>query len=951
MSTVTPESRMPSVRGLADSGEVIGRERALAVVERFLGDLSRPRALVIEGGAGIGKTTVWAEACRLAAARGATVLTSRPVQAEVSLALGGLVDLFDGVGDDRLEALPGAQREALAVALRRRSPDDALPDPLTVSAGARAAVARLAEAGPVILAVDDAQWLDPSTAGVLAYIVRRLTVERVGLLLARRPSDDEDGFGLATTDAVPVEVLALEPLSLSGLHHVIRARTGHVVPRPMLHRIAETSGGNPFFAIGLASALYEGGRPAHGEPMPAPRTLMDVTAGRVGRLASDAREVLLVVASLSAPTDALVEQVVQRDPASALDAARSEGILDGGVEALRFAHPLYAECVLKLASAAQRRAVHARIASLLTEPEERARHLALTVAPPDHAIAEALDAGAFAARHRGALRAAAELLDQARRFTPDGDRPAAHRRAFEAAELTILAGDRGAARNLLEELVADGEPPLHELAMGLLAEILVNEGALQDAERMLLDARSTVTEARAAGRIELDLAWVSSLGLAFGEAAACSSAAAAFARSADDGPLLAEALAFEGLARLLAGLEVDESALDEALRREDASRPPYMGLPPRGFVALVRAFTGRHAEACALLAEAGEALDALGDDCDLAHVLLWSSWVELRSGGLHDAAVIARHAATMAETTGSDLLRGWAVSQAALVAAHRGLGQETDALIAESTRGGAPQAGLVAVWLTAARGLARLAEGDATAAAAVFGALAESVQGGAVAEPVLAFFVPDAAEAFAAIGDLDKADALLRPFEAAARSRDRAWALALASRSRSAIDAQRGDLEAAAQRLRETLDLLATIDMPVERARTLLALGRLERRLGERRAARQTLEDAEREFEAAGAIGWARQARAELRRVPGRRSADTLLTPGELRVAELSGSGRTNREVAATLFLSPKTVEANLVRVYRKLGISTRAELGAWLAGLGSVAQGRDAAIWANEPD
>jgi DNA-binding CsgD family transcriptional regulator len=936
MSTVTPEPRMPSARGLADPGEVIGRERELAVVEGFLGGLSRPRALLIEGGAGIGKTTVWMEACRLAAAHGATVLTCRPVQAEVSLAFSGLVDLFDWIGDAWLESMPVAQSDALAVALRRRSPDEGLPDPLTVSAGARAALSRMAEAGPVIVAVDDAQWLDASTAGVLAYVVRRLTVERVGLLVARRPSTEDDTIGLAAGDVVPVEVLSLEPLSLSSLHHVIRTHTGHVVPRPMLHRIAERSGGNPFFAIGLASALYEGGSPAHGEPMPAPRTLMELTASRVGRLAVDAREVLLVVACLSAPTDELVERVVERDPGPALDAARSEGILDRPDDTLRFAHPLYAECVLRLSSAAERRRVHGRIALLMTDPEERARHLALTATPPDLATADALDAGATAARHRGALRAASELYAQARRFTPDDDRPAAHRRAFAAAELMILAGDRGTARELLGELVANGETPLRERAMGLFAEILANDGAAPDAIRLLLDARSTVNEPSAAARIELDLAYVSLVTLAITEAAGYGAAAAAFARSADDGPLLAEALAYEGLTRLLAGLDADEDALDEALRLEDATRPPYMGLPASGVVGLVRAFAARHAEARVLLSAAAGGLDALGDDCDLAHVLLWSSWLELRSGRLDEAATLARQAATMAETTGSDLLRSWAIAQAALVEANRGLGMVTDALVAEAIHGGVVHGGVVAVWLAAAQGLARLAEGHPEAAAAAFGTLLGAGVREAITEPVLAFFLPDAAEAFAVVGDIKTAEDLLRPFEAAAGRRNRDWALAAACRSRSAIAVQSGDLAAGAASLGEALRLLETVDMPIERARTLLSLGRLERRLGERRAARRTLEDAERGFEAAGATGWARQARAELGRVPGRRSADATLTPGELRVAELSGSGRTNREVAATLFLSPKTVEANLARVYRKLGITARAELGAWLAGLGS---------------
>ena len=913
---------------------VIGREPVLLRVEQFLGALAQPCALVLEGGPGIGKTTVWTEACRLARTTRIRVLSCRPAQPEVSLAFSGLVDLFEGVSDEQLEPLPEPQRDALRIALRRASPEIGLPDPLTVAAGARTAIARLAASGPLVIAIDDAHWLDPSTADVIAYVLRRLTTEPIALVLARRPSVEEGAVGQATRDGLPVERVDLEPLSLSSLHHVIREQTGHVVPRPMLHRIAEVSAGNPLFAIGLASALYEDGvGPASGAPMPAPRTLMDLVSDRLRRLDGEARAVLLALASLTAPTEELVEQVVGHDPAAAFDAARADGILDRRVDVPTFAHPLYAECVLQLASTTRRRRVHATIAALSAEPEARARHLALSVPAPDPDVAKALEAGSAAARHRGALRAAAELLVDARRFTPDDERAAAHRRAFDAAELTILAGDRGAARSLLRDVVADAVPPIRQRAMGLLAEILLNDGEAVEAVRLLQEARATVSEPQTAARIELDLAYACLLQLAIPEAATHAAASVELARSSDVGPLLAEALAYEALTRLLAGLTVDEDAVSEALQFEDLSRPPYMGLPPSGVIGLARACAARHAEGRALLAGAGEALDALGDDCDLAHVLLWSSWLELRSGRLAEAASLARNAATMAETTGSELLRAWSVAQAALVEAHRGLGAATDALLLEARRGGSPQGGLVAVWLAAAEGLARLSEDDSLAASAAFAAVVTGLGGDSMTDPVLAFFVPDAAEALAAGGSLKEAVTVLQPFELVAERRGATWAQAAACRARAATQSAGGDIQSAAGTLRDGLGLLATVDMPLERARILLALGRMERRLGERRNARASLESAEAIFASAGATGWARQARTELGRVPGRRHGDGALTPTELRVAELSGSGRTNRDVAATLFVSPKTVEANLARVYRKLGIATRAELGSWLAG------------------
>ena len=912
---------------------LVGRERALVVVERFLDRLAGPAALVVEGNPGIGKTTVWQEGVRLATARGASVLSCRPVQAEVSLAFGGLVDLFEHVADSRLAALPLVQRDALAVALRRRAPDTALPDVLTVSAGARAVILSLAATGPVLLAIDDAQWLDKSTAATLAYVIRRLDHEAVGLFVAHRPEDRVAGDDALAIAAMPTQRIELEPLSLSSLHHVIRARTGLIAPRPLLHRIAESSRGNPFFAIELAKAIVDAGRrPGPGEPLPAPATIVDLTARRIRRVPADTREALLVLASLSAPTLALIEAILGRDPGDSLDAARDEGILEPGIDPPRFAHPLFAESVLRLASQRDRRRIHAEIAGRLDEPEERARHLALTVDPPDAAIAEALEAGATAARSRGALRAAAELLDQACRFTPAPQREAAHRRAFGAAELSILAGDRGSAGVLLREIVGAAGSPLRERAVGLLAEIIANGGGVAEAETLLVEARLSAVLPDVAGRLDLDLAYVSLLRLDPAEAVRCASRARAGLADIGHDALLAEAVAYESLARVLAGLDLDEDALALALRLEDASRPPYMGLPPSGVVGLVRAFTADHAEARRLLTTAQASLDLLGDDCDLAHALLWVSWLELRSGRLPEAASLARQAATMAESTGSELLRAWSVAQAALVEAHRGDRAATDGLILEAIGDGALPGGLVGVWLLAARGLAALGAGDASAAATAFRPLAGTVGRAPLAEPVLGFYIPDAVEAFAIVGEPSLARALLGPFAHAANERGRAWARAVACRAEAAILVSEGAIARAEETLRDAAQRLAGLDLPLERARTLLALGRLERRLGARRAARDTLEAAAALFDAATASGWARVARAELGRVPGRRVEPSVLTPGELRVAELSGGGRTNREVAGLLYLSPKTVEANLARIYRKLGISTRAELGAWVA-------------------
>jgi DNA-binding CsgD family transcriptional regulator len=606
-------------------------------------------------------------------------------------------------------------------------------------------------------------------------------------------------------------------------------------------------------------------------------------------------------------------------------------MFDAGSHQLRFAHPLYAQCVLQLASPERRRAVHGRIAEVVVEPEERARHLALAVQPPDDAVAAALETAAAGAMGRGALRAASELLDQARLFTTTRDAEAAHRRAFEAAEIAILAGDRMAARALLRDLVRDAASPLRERAVGLYAEVLANAGDIEEAVRLLLEARGRTTDPGVAARLDLDMAYLALLRLDPAEGSRRAKAAVASARESGESSILAEALGYDAITSLLDGRDVDEAVVAEALRLEDRTRPPYLGLPPSGVLGLVRAFTGRHDEARTLLESGVSALDVIGDDCDLAGMLFWLSWLELRAGRLATAGELARQATTMAESTGSELLRSWACASGALVAANRGQEGDVDALVAEAGRQG-PLEGLAALWAVAAQVTLGLARGDAPAAAAAAAALTGAASLSHMSEPIYGFFLPDVAEALASAGHVAEADRVLVPFEAAAMGRDRRWAMATGLRARGVILAQQGHLDTAIERLRAALVHHDTVDAPVERARTLLLLGQLERRTGERRDSRATLEMAEAAFLTAGAAAWADRARAELGRIPGRRGAPSVLTPAERRVAELSGAGGTNRDVAAALFLSPKTVEANLGRIYRKLGITTRAELGAWLA-------------------
>ena len=236
--------------------QIVGRDAELAAVERFLAALSdEPAALVVEGEAGIGKTTVWLEAIRLADAQGVRVLRARPTESEARLSFATLADLVGDVFEDLRDSLPPVQERALAAALLRGEPNEGA-DPRTIATGFVGMLAALAERGPVLVAVDDVQWLDPASEGALAFAARRLP-PRLGLLLTRRTAGGEE-LPLGLARALPesrVERVVPGPLSLAELYHLVDGRLGASLPRPLLARVSDASGGNPFFALEIARTL------------------------------------------------------------------------------------------------------------------------------------------------------------------------------------------------------------------------------------------------------------------------------------------------------------------------------------------------------------------------------------------------------------------------------------------------------------------------------------------------------------------------------------------------------------------------------------------------------------------------------------------------------------------------------------------------------------------------
>ncbi|MEW6273211.1 MAG: AAA family ATPase, partial [Thermodesulfobacteriota bacterium] len=348
------------------AGHIVGRSEELDAIECFLDRLTRhPQGLLLEGPPGIGKTTLWRHAAIRARERSFVLLSCRATQAEAKVAFACLAELLGPVAGDVLPRLPASQRDALAVALVRSSAQVPAPSAHAVAAAALAALRLLAAATPLVLAIDDQQWLDRASAEALAFALGRIDDRRVGVVAAARAGERGRADRIALARAWPGRVVRvrLEPLGGTALHHVIRAHLGLGFPRPVLRRIVETTGGNPCFALELARALVESAaRTGEDEPLFTAETLASLVERRLERLPADVRTALLVAATSSAPTVELVRRVVGDAADAALACAARARVVEVQEGRVRFAHPLLASAAYDAASDETRRGVHRRIA-------------------------------------------------------------------------------------------------------------------------------------------------------------------------------------------------------------------------------------------------------------------------------------------------------------------------------------------------------------------------------------------------------------------------------------------------------------------------------------------------------------------------------------------------------------------------------------------------------------
>jgi DNA-binding CsgD family transcriptional regulator len=906
---------------------LVGREEELAALVDLV---DRPEELpsvaVVAGEPGIGKTALWLAGIDLAAARGFRVLSSRPSEAEAGFSFLALTDLLGEAADDVLPELPPIQRRALEGALLLGQ-SQVRADPRAVAAAFLGALRLLAGQSSLCLAVDDLQWLDAASLSALRYAVARLDQEPVATVLAVR-GDVPEWLRRAVAEN-RLRTIQVRGLSLGATHELLRNRLDATFARPVLIKLWETSGGNPFFALELAAALqHQGGALAAGEDLPIPTALDELLRARLDGLGDDALDVASTVEALADPTVSLVESVVGAGYEAGLSETYAAGVLERDRQRLRFTHPLLGSAVAVRLTPSRRRSLHARLAKVVPTAEERARQLALAAAEPNRATATILEDAAQAAHVRGTPAGAADLAEQALRLTPPADVADARRRLFLAADRHDLAGDTDRAITLLERARDEASPGVER------AEALVRLADVQDDPRENVPLyREALTEAAGDDSLAATIHTRLAVSMAWDEGAEPGLTHAELAVDAasrtDDPEVRCRALAAYGDWHFRAGRGIQHAQMERAmtLERSLASWPLDRG--PTDLFSRQLVLAADVEAARELLHELHDAHTKQDNADGASTATWWLSFLEWRAGNWDVAERYAADSFDVRTQLGHVMPGDGFPGE--LIAAHRGrvddarAGAERD--LAEAEAMGIRISVSGSAWIL---GFLELSLGNPGAALEHLRRSYE-LRSAFMLEPAQRLELGDFLEALVGVGELDEAEAIVATWEERARRLDRATALAILARSRGQVLAARGDLERASASFEDALREHARAEDPFQRARTLLALGATQRRAKQRAVARATLGEALAAFERLGSPLWADKARADLGRIGGRAPSRGDLTESERRIAELVAKGRTNREVASTLFVTEHTVEGALTRVYRKLGVRSRGELAARL--------------------
>ena len=889
----------------------------------------RSGALVIRGEAGVGKTALLDYA---AAAAGMRVLRGTGIESEAELPFAALQLLLrPALG--RLDVLPPPQAQALRGAFGLAGTPGA--DRFLIGLAALSLLSELAGDGALLCLVDDAHWLDHASADALLFAARRLESEGIVLLASAR----EDGFDAPGLPELPLGRLGREA------SRALLAERAPGLPPALADRVLAEADGNPLALLELPAALSGSSRipvalaaslelPA---PLPLPRRLQQSYYRQVAALPAPTRTFLLVAAAEETGDLGLVRRAAQAlgVPAAAADAAERSGLIAADAQVVSFRHPLVRAAVYQGATSAERGAAHAALAGALDHPlagepdaDRRAWHCAAAATGPDEGVAAALERAADRARQRLGHASAAAALERAARLTPA--QPDRARRLIAAAGAALDAGRPEAASALAEQ----GQPLTTE--PGALAEIArvrawvaMERGAMHRVHELVVAgagpiAGSDPTAAAAMLRLGAVAGWWA------GDAKLVQDAADRMTGLGRSG-LIPGPGALQAMADLLARPAAAVPRLAEvvAAARQVLAQPDQLAV--RFYAANMALLIGDFDSARDLMLTTAQACRTQGVIRFLAPLSLGLSYANFCLTRFRAATETATEGLRLAEDTGQPVRAAGLYSMLALLAAIAGDEPRCSELAASALRQfAAEEVANVSTMAEWALGLLDLGLGRYGAALNRFemtatGPLRHYIQ------PML--FAPDQVEAavrFDPAGHgADRAAEPLGRFAAWAGATGQPWAEAVLHRCRALT--QDGDPEA---HYREALRQHAVSGRPFEHGRTELLYGEWLRRNRRGTDARAHLRTALALFDRTGAAPWAERARAELRAAgepaaAGAPAPDrlSLLTPQELQVVRLAASGATNRDIAAQLFISPRTVSHHLYRAFPKLGVTNRTAL------------------------
>jgi DNA-binding CsgD family transcriptional regulator len=932
---------------------VIGREELFAGARE---QLARGGSVLVHGSAGIGKSTILRALAAAEEESARTVLRCSATESESHLPFLALTDLFGLVLDEVSDQLPAPQRTALESALTGRGESTLQRDGLALRLAVLSTLRALAAKGPVLIVADDLQWLDPASVELLGFAARRLGELPVRMLCAVRTSTDPHGHEQDRyLRASPPDTLALRltPLSRTHVAELLENRGHTGLPRSAVRDIHRTSGGNPLFALELGRALADSPTPPRpGEQLPVPTSLRTLVLNRLDMLSAEARRTLLVASAGARPTVALLRAAGRENAEAETAQAVELGLLAPEREGpgVRFAHPLVSAALYAEATAQERRAAHAALSTAAVDPIERARHLALSTHGADPLVAARLGEAAAVARDRGAP-SVAELGLLAARRTPADATPGPDERRLQAAEDALTAGENDLGRDIAREVLSRATEPAERVRAWMVVIDAAGQSLAEvDAvyPQVLADAGD---DPRLLGLVRYQLAWRALvLEGDFAQSREEAARAAELAARAEDRRTELLALSFQAQTEMLMGHPDAPVTIKRALKEP---QDPQLACHHNGAGATRFRWlmmSDQLGEARATITSLLREVRRRGMVESEVHYVRFLAETELRSGHCGRALDLAREGYVLARDSG--IGEGASAMLTSLAEAAGGDVERARALAREAADRAEQDGDLM--YLSRALGAlghAQLVAGDAPGTVQSLRRVRELEDGLGIYDPARGRWHGDLAEALVRVGELTEAQDVIDVTRQQALRLGRESVLAVLDRAEALVRAARGEQDAAVRQLTSAQDRLAKLGYGLEEARAAFALAGLRAlsqgpgpaRPGAAPASGPgSYDEASRLFRRCRALPWLR--RAEEASVapapppqpaiaPSALDALAVLAATERQVAELVMEGATNREIAGRLYISVKTVEATLTRVYRKLGIRSRVDIVRLAAG------------------